>query len=112
MRDVLSGEVRSVMILPLVIVGNAFGFQQSSGQFGVGHSHRLCIGDTDHATNLDFALEVFLTDVNQHIGCIDIVVTVKFDFSPFCFCKRTVNIKCDSRFFDRYTKMTLDSLEG
>ena len=109
---VVFDQIGRIGVVPLIIVGNRAGFQQSSGQLGVGHGHRFCIGNTDQTTNLNFALEVLLADVNQLIGGVNIVVTVKFNLSPFLLGKGTVNVERNRGLFDGYAEMTLNSLEG
>ena len=111
-RYVLFPQIVRVDILAFIIVRLLGCFQHCRSQLGVRHTHCLDFIKTSQPTEVDFVLQVVLTNVNQSLGGINVMFTIELRLGFFLRGERTVNVKRYAGFLNRHTEVSFNSFKG
>ena len=112
LRNVLTKQLRRILIFPLVIVRLLLCVKVSSGQLGVGHVEGFCRIQPLFTTQRELTGQVALTKIVQSVGCINIMAAVELDLSLLVLSQRAVDVKRNSGFTNVHSEVRFDCFQG
>ena len=112
LRNVLTKQLRRILIFPLVIVRLLLCVEVSSGQLGVGHVESFCGIQPLFTTQRELTGQVALTKIVQPVGCVNIVSAVELDLLFLVLSQRAVDVKRNGGFTNVHSEVRFDCFQG
>ena len=112
LRNVLTKQLRRILIFPLVIVRLLLCVKVSSGQLGVGHVEGFCRIQPLFTTQRELTGQIALTKIVQPVGCVNIVSAVELDLLLLVLSQRAVDVKRNGGFTNVHSEVRFDCFQG